>query len=175
MPILGFPGGSDVKESTCNAGDLCSTPALGRFPGEGNGNPLQYSDLENFMDRGAWQTTVRGATKSWTGLSKFHFHLICTHMVLVVKNPPAGDLKRCRFYPWIRNIPWRRAWQPTPVFLPGEFHGQRSLVGYSQWGCKSWTWPKRLCMHTHTILNITSLEGIPILQTNKKISDGLFI
>ena len=41
--------------------------------------------------------------------------------------------KRCGFNPWVRKIPWRRAWQPTPVLLPGEFHGQRSLVGYSSW------------------------------------------
>ena len=44
--------------------------------------------------------------------------------------------KRHRFHPWVGKIPWRRAWQPTPVFLPGESHGQRSLVGYSPWGCK---------------------------------------
>ena len=44
--------------------------------------------------------------------------------------------KRRRFDPWFRKIPWRRAWQPTLVFLPGESHGQRSLVGYSPWGCK---------------------------------------
>ena len=43
---------------------------------------------------------------------------------------------RCRFNPWVRKIPWRRAWQPTPVFLPGEYHGQRSLAGYSSWGHK---------------------------------------
>jgi len=42
--------------------------------------------------------------------------------------------KRCRFHPWVGKIPWRRAWQPTPVFLPGESHGQRSLAGYSPWG-----------------------------------------
>ena len=42
----------------------------------------------------------------------------------------------CRFDPWVRKIPWRRKWQPTPVFLPGQFHGQRSLVGCSPWGCK---------------------------------------
>ena len=45
-----------------------------------------------------------------------------------------GDAMRCRFDPWVRKIPWRRAWQPTPVFLPGESHGQRSLAGYSPWG-----------------------------------------
>ena len=51
---MGFPGGSDGKESACTAGDLVSIPGLGRFPGEGNGNPLQYSCLQNPMDRGAW-------------------------------------------------------------------------------------------------------------------------
>ena len=51
---LGFPGGSDGKESTCNAGDLGSIPGLGRSPGGGHGNPLQYSCLENPMDRAAW-------------------------------------------------------------------------------------------------------------------------
>ena len=60
-----YPGGSDGKESVCNAGDLVSIPFLGRPAGEGNGNPLQYSCLENSMDRGAWQATVRGVTKSW--------------------------------------------------------------------------------------------------------------
>ena len=48
-----FPGGSDGRQSACNAGDLGSVPGLGRSPGEGNGNPLQYSCLENFMERGA--------------------------------------------------------------------------------------------------------------------------
>ena len=62
--VLGFPGGSDGKESTCNAGDLGSIPRLGRSPGEGNGYPMQYSCLENSMDRGAWQTTVHRVTKS---------------------------------------------------------------------------------------------------------------
>ena len=52
-PLLGSPGGSDGKESACNVGDPGSTPGSGRFPGEGNGNPLQYSCLENPMDRGA--------------------------------------------------------------------------------------------------------------------------
>jgi len=53
-PNLSFPGGSDVKVSVYNAGDLGLIPGLGRFPGEGNGNPLQYSCLENPMDGGAW-------------------------------------------------------------------------------------------------------------------------
>ena len=66
---MGFPGVSDGKESTCNEGDLGLIPELERSPGEGNGNPLQYSCLENPMDRGAWQATVHGITKSQTGLS----------------------------------------------------------------------------------------------------------
>ena len=52
--------------------------------------------------------------------------------------PPAKQEihRRCRFNPWVGKIPWRREWKPTPVFLPGEFHGQRSLLGYSPLGCK---------------------------------------
>ena len=54
-----------------------------------------------------------------------------SQMALVIKNPPAnaGNVRR-GFDPWVRNIPWRTAWQPTPVFLPGESHGLRSLEGY---------------------------------------------
>ena len=66
---MGFPGSSNSKESTYNAGDLGLIPGLGRSPGEGHGNPLQYSCLENLMDRGAWRATVHGVTKSQTRLS----------------------------------------------------------------------------------------------------------
>jgi len=63
--VLGFPGGSDNKESIYNAGDPGSVLGLERSPGEGNGNPLQYSCLGNLMDRGDWWATVHGVTKSW--------------------------------------------------------------------------------------------------------------
>ena len=63
---LGFRSGSDGKESTCNAGDLSLIPRSGRSPGEGNGNPLQYSCLENPMDQGAWQAIVHGIARSQT-------------------------------------------------------------------------------------------------------------
>ena len=63
---VGFPGGSADKESACNAGNMGLIPELGRSPGEGNGNPLQYSCLENSMDREAWWATVHGVEKSWT-------------------------------------------------------------------------------------------------------------
>ena len=65
----GLPGGSDGKESACNAGDLNSIPGSGRSHGGGHGNPLQYSCLGNLVDRGAWWATVRGLAKSWTWLS----------------------------------------------------------------------------------------------------------
>ena len=63
---MSFPGGSDGKEFACNAGDPGLIPGLGRHPGDGNGNPLQYSCLENSMDRGALWATVHGAAKSQT-------------------------------------------------------------------------------------------------------------
>ena len=65
----GFLGGSDGKESACNAGDQGLIPGSGRTPGEGNGNPPQYYCLENSMDRGAWWATVPEVVKSWTRLS----------------------------------------------------------------------------------------------------------
>ena len=70
MDQLVFPGGSVDKDSACSAGDLSSIPGLGRSPGEGNGNPLQYSCLENSMDRGARWATVHGVTKSRIRLSE---------------------------------------------------------------------------------------------------------
>ena len=64
--LQGFPDGSEVKEPACNVGDMGSILGLGRSPGEGNGYPLQYSYLENPMDRGAWWATVHGVAKSQT-------------------------------------------------------------------------------------------------------------
>ena len=66
---MGFPDSSAAKESACNEGDLGSIPGLGLYPGEGNGYPLQYSCLENSMNRGAWQATVHGVAKSETQVS----------------------------------------------------------------------------------------------------------
>ena len=73
ISVKGFPGGSDGKESACSAGDLGSIPGLGRSPGEGNGYPLQYSGLENSMDR-----TVHGSQRvrqDWVTFT-FHFHFL---------------------------------------------------------------------------------------------------
>ena len=63
LVVVGFPGGSVGKESDCNAGDPGSIPGLERSPGEGKGNPLQYSSLENSMDRGTWKAPVHGITE----------------------------------------------------------------------------------------------------------------
>ena len=142
--------------------------------GEGNGNLLQYSCLENPMDRGAWQAAVHEVTKSQTWLSDFtfffHFHalekVMATHYsALAWRIPgmaepgglPSMGSHRVR-HDWsnlaassfpnticwkdflsLLCIFWRQKWQPTPVFLPGESHGQRTLAGYSPWGCKSQT------------------------------------
>ena len=87
---LGFPS----KASACNVEDLGSIPGLGRSPGEGNGNPFQYSCLENPMDRGACQATVHGVAKSWTRLRDFTFfhfgYQKCPH-VLGMQNNPCGQ------------------------------------------------------------------------------------
>ena len=69
MYNLGFPCGSVVKNPPASAGELGSIPGLGRSPGEGNGNPLQFSCLGNPMDRGAWQIIVHGVAKSWAQFS----------------------------------------------------------------------------------------------------------
>ena len=66
------------KEFACSAGDLSLIPGLGRSPGGGHGNPLQYSCLENPMDRGAWQATVYGVAKSWTRLKRLNMHACLT-------------------------------------------------------------------------------------------------
>ena len=73
---ISLPGGSDGKDSTCNAGDLDWIPGSGRSPGGGHGNPLQYSCLENSIKRGAWQATVYGVGHNW--VTK-HIPYLCAH------------------------------------------------------------------------------------------------
>ena len=77
-------GGSELKASACNTGDPGLIPGSGRSPGEGNGNPLQYSSMENPVDGGAWYCTVHGVTKSGTRLSDFTslLHFIMTPVKL---------------------------------------------------------------------------------------------
>ena len=91
--MTGFSGGSDGKESACNARDLGSIPGLGKSPGEGNGNPLQYSCLENSMDGGAWQAPIPGVT--------FCFHTKATSVPFLVSE---GTLSDQSFLPWTRKL-----------------------------------------------------------------------
>ena len=76
----------------------------------------------------------------------------------VVKNSPAnaGDTGDMILIPWVQKIPWSRKWQPISVFLPGKFHGQRSLVGYSPWGRKELDMTGRVCTHTRCWLYFSS-------------------
>ena len=88
---MGVSTGSEVKASAWNAGDPGSIPASGRSPGEGNGNPLQYSCLENSMEGGALWATVHGVAKSWTRLSKFTFFLSLFFSHFVVQFSVVSD------------------------------------------------------------------------------------
>ena len=119
---------SDSKEYACNVGDLALVPGSGRSPGEGNGNPLQCSLMENPHGQRSLESYSPWSPKSWMCLT-----FRASHVTLVVKNPPAnsGDIKRCEFDSWVEKMPWRREWQPTPVYLHGESYGQRNSVGYS--------------------------------------------
>ena len=104
---MSFPGGSEGQASACNAGDWGSIPESGRSSREGNGNPLQYSCLENLMDGGAWEAAVDGVAKSWTRLSDFtSLHLL------------GGIVQELRIPPWEKKdtIPVSMAltveWEP---------------------------------------------------------------
>ena len=118
-------GSSDSKESAYNAGDLGLIPGSGRSPGEGNGNPFQYSCLEKPMDQGACGLQSTGSQRvghDWATSLHFtslHFRLErASQVTQLVKNMPAMWESWVRFLGW--EDPWRRAWQPTPVSLPGE-------------------------------------------------------
>ena len=84
--ILGFPEGSSGRESASNAGDLGLSPGSGKTLGERNGNLLQYSRLENSMDRGAWQATVHGVAKRWTQLNTFSIHITQIFLAHILGN-----------------------------------------------------------------------------------------
>ena len=158
---LGFPGGSDGKESTCNAGDLGLIPGLGRSPGGGNGNALQYSCLENPMDRGAWRGIVHGSRRVGHDWATKHMPPVYTRATQRKWGTPFNvQGHNLKYYLQIKTIvesPWGRGsqfWQvitqntvkkgmivcrfksglPTPVFLPGESQGWGSLVGCRLWG-----------------------------------------
>ena len=132
--MWGFPRSAVVKNLPTNAGDtrdLSLIPGSERSPGVGNGNPFQYT---------------MGKRQSLQVLGKLDSHMQKKKIqpLSYFRGSPGGSggkefacqCRRHRFNPWVRKIPWRRRRQPAPVFLPEKFHGQRSLEGYSPWGCK---------------------------------------
>ena len=100
IPNTCFSGSSNGKESACNAGDLSLIPRSRRSPGEGHCNSLQYSCLENPMDRGAWRAVVHGVTESWTQHSNWHFLFLNTYN----RVPRASSLGRCS----INTVDWMK-------------------------------------------------------------------
>ena len=120
-----FLGGSDGKASVYNAGDLGSIPGSGRFPGEGNSNPLQYSCLENPMDGGAWCRLL-----SWGCKESDPTERLQLQVVLVVKNTPAnaGDLRDLGSIPGLGRSP-RRGNGTHSSILAQRIPGQKALGG----------------------------------------------
>ena len=122
---------ADDRQESCSSAGNCQNPALLHC------RQILYLDASDLLQGHTarkWQSRDLNPDRwrSW------------------LKNPPCQcrRCKRCRIDPWVGKMPWRRKWQPTPVFLPGKSHGQRSLVGYIVHGvAKSWT---RLSVRTHT-------------------------
>ena len=116
-----------VKNLPAMQEDPGAIPRSERSPGEGNVNPLQYSCLENPMDRGAW-CDIQSIGSQRIGHNRMTNTFTCAGFPRCISGKePACQCRRHErhgFYPWIGRIPWRRAWQPTLVFLPGESHGQ---------------------------------------------------
>ena len=153
----GFFGGSDGEESACSVGDLGSIPGLGRSPGEGHGYPLQYSCLENSMDRGAWRATVHCVLKSltWLGLccGKEVFDLSCGAWDLVPwpvieLRPPALGVRSLShwttrevpsdliFY-WVTPLKSLSPNRVTSWGTAGEGGDREGIASLTQW---TWVW-----------------------------------
>ena len=89
--------------------------------------PGKFHGRRSLIGYSPWDRRVSDMTE------RLHFVLLSL-VAQLIKNPPT--MRETWVQPWVGKIPWRRKWQPIPVFLPGKFHGLRSLVGYSSWGCK---------------------------------------
>ena len=159
---MGFLCGSADKESAHIVGDLGSIPGLGRSPGVEKGSPVQYSGLENYMDCSPWGRrvghdqatfTANSILRNGAAFSSWHYQVfrekaMAPHSsTLAWKIPWTEEPGRLQStgsrrvgHDWATSLSlftfmhWRRKWQPTPVFLPGESQGQESLVGCHLWG-----------------------------------------
>ena len=140
--VRGFSGGVSGKEPAGDVRDAISIPGLGKSLSGGHGNPLLwFLSGESPWAKKACQAVVQRVAHNWSDLACM-FVLNSEKREIWIKNLLWASLvarriknlplcRRLEFNPWVRKIPWRREWQPTPVFLPGEFHEQSSLLGYS--------------------------------------------
>ena len=138
---------------------------------EGNDTPLQCSCLENPRDGGPWWAAVYGVAQSRTQLKRLSSSSSSSSKPFSSDGKAsackAGDVGSIPGSdPWVGKIPWRRKWQPTPVFLPGEPHGQRSLGGYSPQGRKELDTTEQLHSLTHSFTRnkviVSSIHGSPL-------------
>ena len=146
-------------------------PGLGKSSGERNGYSLQYSCLENPMDRGAWRATVQEITKRWTQLRTNTFTSF-----LILQNSAPPHPKFFSLAPRVSTtVPvmglfgdfhWRRKWQSTPALLPGKSHGWRSLLGYSPWGHKESDTTERLSWHAQVVVDFRIIQCMVVPRVN---------
>ena len=142
IPWIQKPGG--LQSMGCKESDMTEWLTYIQWY-KGQGDHLFHDSLKRFISQIVWGCWY------FSYLADLAFFLVCDLFGLwinfkamsinrkfggsTVKNlPTCRNHRRCRFDPWVRNIPWSRIWQPTPVFFPGESHGQRSLAGYSPGG-----------------------------------------
>ena len=122
-----FTGGQTVWRHLCGNETLLS--------GEHHGNSHMKGWGKTLGEPGLPSTGLHRVRHNWSNLAAAAAYLLGFPGGSTGKETTC-QWRRLGFKPWARKIPWRRAWQPTPVFLPGEFHEQRNLVGYSPWGHK---------------------------------------
>ena len=140
---IGLPWWLSAKESTCNAGDPGSFSGLGRSPGRGHGNPLQYSCLENLMDRGAWRATVRGVTQSQIWLEQLSSIWIIVYFISLYKTKNEVELcvafptfmyfsATLNLNPTLNSASWRKYTRLNSLPMFASKHHQRFLT-YRIW------------------------------------------
>ena len=143
LTFKGFPDSSYSKESACNLGDGFD-PWVGKIPWRREWQPTPVflpGELHEQRSLAGYSPWGRKESDTTEPLTR-------TLMALWVKNAPMMQETQVT-EPWVGKIPWKRKWQPTLVLLPGKSHGQRSLAGYSPWGCKELDMTERLSTHWH--------------------------